>query len=424
MSSEENNNPPREDKTVSVDFVDNAAEAVFGEYEKRPYPAEDESVLSDRSWKVAPARWWLVTGNECEKLPASPRILVAGCGTGNEAFNFARNFPEAEVVGVDFSPRSIEIAEKWRGPSDLDNVSFHCADIASEDFPSNIGGRFDLISCHGVASYIPKVDQVLANFSQCLKPDGSIYLGVNGSAHPSTRYRSLLEAFDLDPDKMEEPARARKVISLGDALLGFSPQQGMARQSDSYLASDVFGSVILNQSLGDWIDAAERNGLVFLNNLQTTRNSVNVLLSAQVDMMMEKDLAKLHALADLCRPASFHRIILGGKDRRRPSFKRDDRGDLLNWRPLAALFDRSKIPPQRKPLNRTSEIKLDIPGLYSGLKLNLTAYLLEFIRSSNGKNSVRQIMDQIDYDVGDDETARLLCRLHMMGVINLCQPRE
>jgi ubiquinone/menaquinone biosynthesis C-methylase UbiE len=36
--------------------------------------------------------------------------LIAGCGTGNEAFAFRDRFPESEIIAFDFSPRSIALA--------------------------------------------------------------------------------------------------------------------------------------------------------------------------------------------------------------------------------------------------------------------------------------------------------------------------
>lgn len=410
-------------KNVNIDLTELSG-SVVGQYEKRPYPAEDERVLSDRGWKLAPLHWWTAVGFESQSLPPNPRILIAGCGTGNEAFTCARTIKGSEVIGVDFSPRSIEIAEKWKVPSDLDNVHFMEGDLASEGLPEKLGGKFDLISCHGVATYIPNIEKVLENFQKCLREDGSIYLGVNGSGHLSTRYRHLLKAYGMNPDLMGEPARSRDIISMGDGLCGLPQGKGMSRHSDSYIASDIFGYEMNNRTLAEWIALAEGAGLQFLGNFSTVRSFANLNSAAQIKLAMEKSPAELHALADAMKPNSFLRIILGNKERRLPSFKAEDREDLLQWRPFAAMIKRGNIPEQSKPFNRRIEITIDIPGIYQQLKMNLTTYLLEFIRRSDGETSIEEIMAEIDFKTDEDELVMLICRMYLMGLLQMCQPKS
>jgi SAM-dependent methyltransferase len=410
---------PSED--LSVDLT-RTAESVLSEYEKRPYPAEDETVLSDRAWKLAPLRWWVVHGMERESLPPSARILVAGCGTGNEAFNMARTFPEAQVVGIDFSPRSIRIAEKWRVASELPNVSFMEADLTAADLPEKLGGRFHMISCHGVASYIPNVEQVFESFGKLLTEDGCAYLGVNGPAHPSGSLRKVLRAFDFNPEHMEDPAAGRKAIALGDALMG-NLKRPISRMSDSYIASDVFGSIIANEPLRRWIEMGEEHGLKYLDALPVAQHFAALGERGQLEMAAEKTVPELHALAGEVRPTSFYKILFGSSDRRTPSFKPEDWDDLQRWRPMASLFDRKKIPPQKKPLDRISEITVDVPGLYSKMKLKVYHYVLEFIRLSDGSRTVAQLMRQIDFKFDPLLMRLLLCRFHLMGLIRLTAPQ-
>src|SRR3981081_2602296 len=80
-------------------------------YDKHPYPAADETALTKTSWKLAPMEWINILWKPGRREFAPERILVAGCGTGNEAFALRRRFPKAQMVAVDFSPRSISIAQ-------------------------------------------------------------------------------------------------------------------------------------------------------------------------------------------------------------------------------------------------------------------------------------------------------------------------
>jgi 16S rRNA (adenine1518-N6/adenine1519-N6)-dimethyltransferase len=48
----------------------------------------------------------------CSGLPARPRILDIGCGTGDMLLLIAQEAPDAELVGLDFSPNMLEQAQK------------------------------------------------------------------------------------------------------------------------------------------------------------------------------------------------------------------------------------------------------------------------------------------------------------------------
>ena len=127
------------------------------------------------------------------------RILVAGCGSGNEAFAFRGRFPQSEIVALDFSPRSIALAKssQRRSPHKR-RIRFAVGNLASLKFKAIAFGKFDFVSCHGVLSYVPKIEKALANISSCLASDGLFYLGVNGAAHFSASWRPILHRLGFD----------------------------------------------------------------------------------------------------------------------------------------------------------------------------------------------------------------------------------
>ncbi len=59
---------------------------------------------------------------------ASDRVVDLGCGWGT--FAFALSDRVAEIVGVDFSERSIQICERRKAEESTSNVRFLCADAA------------------------------------------------------------------------------------------------------------------------------------------------------------------------------------------------------------------------------------------------------------------------------------------------------
>ena len=153
----------------------NVGERVRRIYEKRPYPrVGGENPLRARL-RLAPIDWIRAVWQPAPELPR--RILVAGCGTGAEAFTLARHFPDADIVGVDFSPGSIGVARAvQKRDSRARQIRFVSGDLTSSRFIRAVGERFDFVSCHGVLSYLPRPDRALENLAGCLSPDGALFL--------------------------------------------------------------------------------------------------------------------------------------------------------------------------------------------------------------------------------------------------------
>ena len=55
-------------------------------------------------------RWRRIAAAEVKGSPA--RVLDIACGTGDFAFELARRFTDAEVVGVDFAPAMLDLARR------------------------------------------------------------------------------------------------------------------------------------------------------------------------------------------------------------------------------------------------------------------------------------------------------------------------
>ncbi|MEF2145543.1 MAG: methyltransferase domain-containing protein, partial [Desulfovibrionaceae bacterium] len=74
-------------------------------------------------------RYESIAGHILPNLRRAPRsIIELGCGLGNTTHRLAREFPEARVVGYDFSPHSIEVCRKT---FDLPNLGFEIGDFTS-----------------------------------------------------------------------------------------------------------------------------------------------------------------------------------------------------------------------------------------------------------------------------------------------------
>lgn len=285
-----------------------SAEKTKRNYERRPYPATDPKKIVDDGGSLPPLQWMQAIGRPGR--PAPERVLVAGCGTGTEAYAVRRQWPQAEIVAVDFSPRTIAIARKvQRAQRLIRSITFQTADLNDANLVHQTGGNFDLITCHGVLSYIPKPGRVLRNLAACLRPDGALYLGVNGESHPATRLRPWLTRFGLAVDEMTDERRLRTLLGLWDSLHDDDLGE-LATMSSSYLGGDICGSHFNNWSLAQWRAEASRCGwevaataiLPMALRLSMDRNHHLPLFPA--------DPASLAEIFDDARPAGFHRILL------------------------------------------------------------------------------------------------------------------
>ncbi len=277
-------------------------------YERRPYPTTNIEGLVDKGGALPPMKWMQAMGRPGRSAPQ--RVLVAGCGTGVEALVMRRRLPTAEIVAVDFSPRSIAWAQRLgRTAGGARPIIFRVADLSDRKLTDVIGGDFDLITCHGVLSYLPKPHVVLDNLASCLRSGGALYLGVNGEAHPATRLRPWLASFGLAVDELREERRLRELLGLWDALNDDGSGE-LATMSSSYLGGDVCGSHFNNWSLARWRSEANRGGwevagtdvLPLALHLVAERENDRVLYPAGV--------GEVAARLDQVRPAGFHRIML------------------------------------------------------------------------------------------------------------------
>src|SRR6266571_2150906 len=105
-------------------------------------------------------------------LPAEPRILDAGCGTGEAASRLAELFPQARVLGVDIIDQHLEVACS-RYARLAPRLAFEhqsVFELAAAD------GSFDLTVCRHVIQAIPHADRVIAELARVTRRGGYLHL--------------------------------------------------------------------------------------------------------------------------------------------------------------------------------------------------------------------------------------------------------
>jgi len=105
-------------------------------------------------------------------LPAAPRILDAGCGTGEASSRLAELFPRAEILGVDIIDAHLEFARQ-RHAHFGSRLTFEHQSIyelrAAEQ-------TFDLVVCRHVLHSIPHADRVIAELARVTRRRGYLHL--------------------------------------------------------------------------------------------------------------------------------------------------------------------------------------------------------------------------------------------------------
>lgn len=103
------------------------------------------------------------------------RVLEIGCGIGTDTMNFAR--AGAEVTAVDFSERSLEIAQQRAGVFRLSNIRFYHGN--AEELNSFLPVEpYDLIYSFGVIHHTPHPERVIHELRAYCHPGTELKLMV------------------------------------------------------------------------------------------------------------------------------------------------------------------------------------------------------------------------------------------------------
>jgi SAM-dependent methyltransferase len=158
-----------------TDLSPGVSEAVGRQYEEDPYPrwtrppAQGSVTLRARLKTLFPSR--------AEAFVAAletPDVLIAGCGTGQEACALAAGYPDAAITAVDLSRASLGYARCKAEEFGLRNIRFGQADILKL---AELGTDFDFIESVGVLHHMEHPEEGLGVLASLLRPGGVMHLG-------------------------------------------------------------------------------------------------------------------------------------------------------------------------------------------------------------------------------------------------------
>lgn len=173
---------PREEQRLRASIPaltpieDSVSRAVRDQYEDNPYP---------RWIKPAPvARAPSLQDYLRRKFPLAPLrnvakgsfdILIAGCGTGQQALEAAERFPDANMLAIDLSLTSLSYARRKSDAHGAGRTVFAQADILQL---GSIGRTFDVIESSGVLHHLADPMRGWGILLSLLRPFGLMRLGL------------------------------------------------------------------------------------------------------------------------------------------------------------------------------------------------------------------------------------------------------
>jgi SAM-dependent methyltransferase len=162
---------------VLKEICDQVSAKVRDQYEANPYPRWVDSALNPRQVSLQD---YLRSQNIRFTPPevtadAPPRILIAGCGTGQHALHVAARYDEARVLAVDLSRTSIAYAQRKAEEAGLSDIRFMQADILDL---GQLEESFDVIECIGVLHHMKDPLEGWNVLSELLVPAGLMKIGL------------------------------------------------------------------------------------------------------------------------------------------------------------------------------------------------------------------------------------------------------
>lgn len=132
-------------------------------------------------------------------------ILDVGCGSGWGALMLAEANPGAKVVGIDLSPRSIEVSQERMAYHGHTNAEFH---VLLLDHVTSLDMQFDYINCDEILYFLDNPTAAFRDLKAVLKPNGIIRGNFHSALERAPLYRAqqvfgLMGLMDGNPEAME-----------------------------------------------------------------------------------------------------------------------------------------------------------------------------------------------------------------------------
>ena len=156
-------------------FSEDTTLSVANQYEENPYPRWNTMELPrPNSARVILSQHF--DEAELTVLSHNPRVLIAGCGTGQHSISAALRYgKEAQVTAIDLSAASLSQAIRKSEEYGIENIEYRQIDLTDL---SELGKRFDIIECVGVLHHMKDPLKGWRILVDNLSPGGLMKVGV------------------------------------------------------------------------------------------------------------------------------------------------------------------------------------------------------------------------------------------------------
>ena len=168
--------------SMSQKITDAVSLAVQQMYEENPYPRYQHADHTHPHF-AKPTHEFITLETTISNPPftsalsspeSSPKILIAGCGTGNQIINASR-YKNAQITAIDISKNSLAYAARKSQEYQMNNVQLQQLDILDANQLQDV---YDVIECSGVLHHMQDPAKGLTALNSKLKPGGYIKIGL------------------------------------------------------------------------------------------------------------------------------------------------------------------------------------------------------------------------------------------------------
>ena len=158
-------------------ITEKVSKIVRQQYEENPYPRWINSNFTLFPLSIAEviAETKIKLTNFSITKISNPKILVAGCGTGEEALHAATDYKNSNVLAIDLSISSLKYAKRKSEELGVNNIEYIQLDILDLN---KLNRKFDMIICAGVLHHMNNPLKGWSVLTSCLHEGGLIYVGL------------------------------------------------------------------------------------------------------------------------------------------------------------------------------------------------------------------------------------------------------
>ena len=144
-------------------------------YEKYPYPRWVKWDFPEKGQRIQKLKKFFAT-EELAFADKSFDVLVAGCGTGSKAIEYAMGYgAKARILAIDLSKTSLSYASRMASEYELDNIEFAQMDLL--DLPE-LERQFDIVECTGVLHHLQDPCAGAAAVTSQVRKNGIVHISL------------------------------------------------------------------------------------------------------------------------------------------------------------------------------------------------------------------------------------------------------